>query len=122
MAEIKPTVLLVDDESELLDLYSTEFEYAGFSTLRASNGKEAYQLFQKEKIDVVVSDVRMPGGDGVELLEKIKKTAPNIPVILVTGYADITLDQAIKKGAATLISKPADYDDLIATVQKSIDP
>ena len=65
-------ILVVDDEPDLRELLADEFEYAGHKPFLASNGKEAYDLCTNEEFDAVISDVRMPGGDGIELLEDIE--------------------------------------------------
>jgi len=114
-------VLIVDDEAELCELFSLALENAGFETLTASNGNDAFRIVNERRIDVVVSDVRMPGGDGIDLLEKIRSLPARTPaVILVTGFADLSADEARRRGAAAFLSKPIDFEVLVETVKKSL--
>jgi CheY-like chemotaxis protein len=116
-------VLVVDDEPDLRELVILELQEAGFQTLEAPNGKVAFEIVQKEQVDVVVTDVRMPGGGGVELLDEIKKRNPESPaVIMVTGFADLGVDEAFDRGAEALISKPYHYDALIELTKQILTP
>ncbi len=111
------TILVVDDEEALRKAIIFDFKRKGFHVFEAGNGKDAFEIVKKEKIDVVLSDVRMPGGDGIELLEKIKGLSSNIPVVmLITGFADITLEDAYDKGANAMFPKPFDRKVLFDSV------
>lgn len=122
MKEIKDlTILVVDDEPDLGELVAFEFELVGANVLSASNGKEALELVQNNSIDVVVSDIRMPGGDGVELLENLRAKDPKSPtLVFMTGFADITLEDAYDKGAVAMFGKPFNRNELIDTVRVSV--
>src|SRR5262245_62156289 len=85
-------VLVVDDEPDLREMVSFEFELKGHQVHSAENGSAAFDVFQKNPIDIVITDVRMPGGDGPELLDKVKSKNPAVPVIFITGFSDITLE------------------------------
>jgi two-component system response regulator (stage 0 sporulation protein F) len=82
-----PTVLIVDDEKNLLELYRSELSAEGYEVLVASTGKEAVELLQKKKPDVVVMDIRMPEMDGIEALGKVVARHKNIPVIINTAFS-----------------------------------
>jgi len=113
------TLLVVDDEADLRDIVASELEFMGSRVFQAENVKVAQQLLSEHDIDLVVSDIRMPGGTGVDLLNSMKhKNVLNPPIILITGFADITLEDALDKGAEALMSKPFKLDDLIQTVVK----
>jgi CheY-like chemotaxis protein len=117
-------ILVVDDEPDLCDLVSEEFEFAGCQTLRASSGNQALEIFEANELDAVVSDVRMADGNGIELLDKIKAGPKSSALVfLVTGFADITKEKALAKGASALIGKPYDISDLcqlvLAALEKS---
>ena len=114
-------ILVVDDEPDLRELLADGFEYAGHQSYLACNGREAYDLCSSEEFDAVISDVRMPGGSGIELLERLRNTKTPPEVFLVTGYADITKDIAIKKGAANLLTKPYDIIELCASVLNALE-
>jgi CheY-like chemotaxis protein len=87
------------------------------TVLSAENGVKAFELVKTNKLNLVVSDMRMPGGDGMRLLEQIRAYDPTIPnVIFVTGFADVTAEECIAKGAFKVISKPYDRKDLFNAV------
>lgn len=116
----KQIILAVDDEPDLLEIMTFMIENAGFEVLTASNSNEALDLVKKNNISVIVSDVRMPGGDGIHLLDNINKAAPptGLPVILVTGYADSSEEEMKTKGAKAVMSKPIDFSSLIKTINQ----
>ena len=115
------TILIVDDETPLRKALVFDFKRRGFQVLDAGNGKDAFGLVQSRKIDIVLSDVRMPGGDGVELLDKIKALNPELPVVIfITGFADISIEDAHDKGADAVFAKPFDRKALMAAVMKAI--
>jgi CheY-like chemotaxis protein len=116
-------VLVVDDEPDLRELVILELQEAGFQTVEAPNGKAAFEIVKSDSIDVVVTDVRMPGGSGVELLDEIKKRNPERPaVIMVTGFADLSVDEAFDRGAEALLSKPYRYETLINLTKQILTP
>ena len=115
------TILVVDDEVDLRGAIAFELEMEGAQVLQASGGHEALELVKMKSPNLVISDVRMPHGDGVELLDNIKKLNPWMPtVLLITGFADLTPDQAYAKGVAGFISKPFDPDTFLKLVLRSI--
>jgi two-component system response regulator (stage 0 sporulation protein F) len=82
-----PTVLIVDDEKNLLELYKSELSAEGYDVLVASTGKEAVEILKRRKPDVVVMDIRMPEMDGIEALGKVVARYKNIPVIINTAFS-----------------------------------
>ena len=115
------TILIVDDEPALRKALSFDFKRKGFQVLEAANGKDAFELVRNKTIDVVISDIRMPEGDGVELLERIRALQPRNPVVILnTGFADISLEDAYDKGADAVFSKPFDRKVLAAAVIKAL--
>lgn len=119
MASKIQRVLLVDDEPDFLEMLASRFRSAGFDVLEASNGRLAFDLASREDIDLIVSDVRMPGGDGIELMHRVAALVPNPPpVILVTGYVDDTSEELIAEGAAALLAKPFPWKDLLSAVRE----
>lgn len=101
-------VLVVDDEADLREIISEDFQLLGADVSTAENGQAAYELAMKIHPDAIVSDIRMPGGDGIELLKRIRssvlKKQPR--VILITGFADVTMEQAKEMGAQGMLPKP----------------
>jgi CheY-like chemotaxis protein len=116
-------VLVVDDEELLRESLAMTFEARGFKTLTARNGKEALEIATKQKVDLIVSDMRMPEGDGVWLLDKLRALHHSKPpVILATGFADITLEDAYAKGAEVILPKPFSINQLMAGVGHALCP
>lgn len=122
MREIKDlTILVVDDEPDLGELVAFEFELLGARVLNAINGEAAFSLVREAQIDVVVSDIRMPGGDGISLLENLRGVDPlHPPLLFMTGFSDITIEDAYEKGAVAMFGKPFDRNDLIEAVARSV--
>lgn len=114
--------MVVDDEPDLRELLCSELQYHGAETVSAKDGNEAFQILQREKIDVIVSDVRMPGGDGIALVDKIRESRnhAHIKIFLVTGFADVTLETARRKGVVDILSKPIDWDALIEQIYRAV--
>lgn len=114
-------ILIVDDEPDLRELLAEEFLHHGCEILEAANGQLALECVLRNKIDVVISDVRMPDMNGTHLLEKIRERDPVKPhVFLLTGYADIDSKEAIKKGAKALFLKPIDWQKLVAQIEECL--
>jgi DNA-binding response OmpR family regulator len=79
-------IMVVDDEKNILSLYQLELEEEGYEVVTANSGKEALELFDKEKPDLVTLDIMMPNMDGIQVLRKLKEKNPNVPVIILTAY------------------------------------
>lgn len=117
------TLLVVDDETDLRDIVASELEFMGAKVFQAENISVAQNILNQEPIDLIVSDIRMPGGTGIDLLDIVKAKDENVPpVILITGFADITLEDAFNKGAEALLNKPFKLDDLIKLVVRYTSP
>jgi CheY-like chemotaxis protein len=118
------TLLVVDDETDLRDIVASELEFMGAKVFQAENILTAKDLLKKHSIDLIVSDIRMPGGTGIDLLNYLKAIdVHRPPIILITGFADITVEEAHALGAEAIMNKPFKLDDLIATVAKfTMDP
>lgn len=118
MKEPKDVVLLVvDDEDDLRKAIVRDFTRRGYRVLAARNGAEALAIVKEQPVDIVLSDVRMPGGDGIELLKKLKDLSPATPVFMfITGFADMSLEQAYDWGAEAVFEKPFDRAALFKAV------
>ena len=118
MDQVKPefTVLVVDDEQAFLEVLTIDFELSGCRVLTAPSGHKAFDIIQHEKVDVVLTDVRMSDGDGIELLDRIKASRPEIPVIFMTGFTDLPYSEAKERGAEAVVWKPFDLEELNRTV------
>jgi signal transduction histidine kinase len=113
------TILIVDDEAVIRDLCSRALK--GYHIVQAGNGKDALALFEKGGIDVILTDVMMPGMDGIELLKRLKEKEPTIVVVVMTGFAekDVILN-ALKADADDFISKPLNLLQLKTAIDKAL--
>lgn len=108
-----PRILLVDDEVDILNVLKFVLEKEGFQVDTAQSGEEALRLFEKSHYDIVLSDLKMPGIDGIQLLERVKELSPSTDVVIMTAYASIdSAVTAIKKGASDYIVKPFINEDV----------
>ncbi len=106
-------ILVVDDETSITELISEELVDEGATTLQAGNAFEAVVQLQTNAVDVIVSDIRMLGGDGVTLLDQIRKVDPSRPpLIFITGFSDLSTQDTYGKGAEAVIAKPFEFEDL----------
>lgn len=116
-------ILVVDDQEENRDMLSRRLVKKGYETLVAENGMEALELIEKEPIDIVLLDIRMPGLDGNEVLERIRKnySPTDLPVIMVT--AEVDSDSELKSlglGADDYITKPINFQILLARLKNKL--
>ena len=115
------TVLIVDDEKNYPRILGAVLEDEGFEILTANSGPDALEILQNAEVDLVLTDMKMPEMDGIDLLEKIKTRDAQLPVIMMTAHG--TVDKAVEameKGAYSYILKPFDNDRLIIYVNKAI--
>src|SRR4026209_792166 len=102
-----PTILVVDDDLESRAAMVKVLESVGYKTLEADNGQSGLDLILDDNIDVLVTDLRLPVMDGVELLKRAKAADQEIEVILITGHGSVEIAvEAIKEGAYDFITKP----------------
>ena len=101
-------ILVVDDEPNMLRLLKTILmDKTGYEVTTTNNPLEVSKLLQEEPYDLVVSDLKMPLVDGIDLIDIIKKISPDLPIIIITAYGTIeTAEEAIQKGAYDFITKP----------------
>jgi len=113
-------VLLVDDETGILDTLRILFRGEGYEVFTALGGEEALGILSREKPDLVVTDIRMPGTSGLEVLARTRETDPEIPVILMTAQASLqSAVRAVNEGAYYYIQKPFANDELLAICQRA---
>src|SRR3990172_1150989 len=114
-------VWIVDDDKSIRWVLEKALSMEGIVITGFSDPREVLEKLGREKPDVIISDVRMPGMDGISLLEKIKRLAPAVPVIIMTAYSD--LDRAVaafREGAFEFLSKPFDVDEVVSLVRRAI--
>lgn len=105
-------VLIVDDDPVLNEINQQIFLTIGVESDLASSGNEAFKLFSSNSYDLVLSDIRMPDGDGIDLLKRIRAIS-DIPVILLTGMSDLEESELKALGANAVLNKPVQIDTLI---------
>ena len=121
MSKKKPTILITDDEKSIRGALKEILEFENYSTVEAENGTEALQIVDKEVVDLVVLDIKMKGMDGIEVLEKIKKNHPELPVIMISGHGTIKIAvEATKIGAFDFLEKPPDLNRLLISVRNAL--
>jgi two-component system, NtrC family, response regulator AtoC len=111
------TILVVDDEPELREIVMENLAYFGAEVVGVANGAEAWAELNKRYFDVVLSDTRMPGGDGFELIKRISSDSQLKPLLfLVTGYTDLSLAEAQKYGVIEIFTKPFSMQNIILAI------
>ena len=115
------SLLIADDEKNIRSGLELAFEDEGYTVVTAADGKEAWEKLQKNAIDLVITDLRMPEMDGYELLKRISAAYPTLPVIVLTGHGTIeTAVETMRDGAVDFFTKPVDIDKLLLVVKKTI--
>ncbi len=115
-------ILVIDDEKSIRNTLKEVLEYEKHEIELSSDGNEGLVLFRENKYDVVLLDIKMPGMDGIEVLENITAESQDVPVIMISGHGNIdTAVEAIKKGAYDFIEKPLDLNRLLITIRNALD-
>jgi len=116
------TILIVDDEKNYPPILSAVLKEEGFETFTANSGPEALQILENSDVDLVLTDMKMPVMDGIELLEKVKMKDPKLPIIMMTAYGTVEKAvEAMQKGAYNYILKPFDNERLVIYVNKALE-
>ena len=115
-------LLLIDDEPDILRVLSRSLRADGFTVSTAGNGESGLSQFRSEQPDIVLTDIKMPGMDGIEVLKQVKQEDPGTEVIMVTGHGDIeNAIEALKYGASDFITKPVRDDALALALKRAQD-
>ncbi len=115
------TILVVDDERLFLNLVREELQKAGFTVLTAETGAEAVDVLAKHPVQAAIMDVVMPSIGGLELLPRVRKDHPHLPIIVVSGRASfLTGVHAMRMGAVDFLRKPVNFEELVQTVRNAI--
>jgi DNA-binding NtrC family response regulator len=115
--EDKPTILVVDDNQDLLETFAMILKRRGYNVQTALNGLSAIDKFKEQEFDVTLMDIVMPEMNGVDAFKKIKEMRPDAPIILMTAYSDEELIQSAKdEGARQIIHKPIRIDQLMELI------
>jgi len=115
-------ILIIDDEKAIRKTLSEILSYEGYKIEEAGDGEEGLRRFRDKTFDVVLCDIKMPKLDGIEFLEKVRESNPDVPVIMISGHGNIdTAVEAVKKGAYDYIAKPPDLNRLLITIRNAMD-
>lgn len=108
------SVLVVDDDEVVLNAIGSFLRNHKFDVLEASGGNEAFEILKSEcKVDIVVSDIQMPNGNGIELLERITRGPHPLPVVLISGYSQTSAEEIRDIGAVAFLQKPFNPGELV---------
>ncbi len=119
---MKPRILVVDDEAAVRDSLKMTLEYDGYDVTLAATGEEGVKLIEREAPDLVFLDVKMPGMDGLEVLQKVRHLAEVTPIVVISGHGDIsTAVEATRLGAFDFIEKPLERERVLVTVRNAVD-
>ncbi|MEM1973824.1 MAG: response regulator [Thermoplasmata archaeon] len=115
-------ILIVDDEPDMLKLLSLILrEKTNYEITTTNNPIEALELVKTQNFDLVITDLKMPGLDGLQLLEEVKKKDEDIPVVIITAYGTIdAATEAIQKGGFDFITKPFKKEQILFTIEKAL--
>ncbi len=116
-------ILIVDDELDMLMLLRMMIEDStDYEVETTNNPSEAIKMLKEKDIDLVISDLKMPGMDGIELFDELREVSPDVPVIIITAYGSLELaDEAMKKGVADFITKPFRKDNILFTISRVLE-
>ena len=116
-------ILVVDDEPNMLRLLKTVItDKTDYEVVTTNNSLEVPKLVQDEHFDLVITDLKMPLVDGMDVIEITKKNDPNIPIIIITAYGTIeTAEEAVQKGAYDFITKPFRRETILITIKRALE-
>lgn len=118
----KGTVLVIDDEESIRDTFRMIFDFEGYSLLTAGSGEEGLDIVAKDNPDIIFLDVKLPGIDGLETLDKIKQSGVGTPVIMISGHGTIeTAVEATKRGAFNFLEKPLERERLVLLAKNALE-
>ncbi len=118
---MKPRILVIDDEAAIRDSLKMILEYEGYEVMQAATGQEGVKLVEREAPDLVFLDIKMPGMDGLEVLQKLEHMVETTPIVVISGHGDMaTAVKATKLGAFDYIDKPLAQDRVLVTVRNAV--
>jgi DNA-binding NtrC family response regulator len=118
----KGKILIIDDDPSITRSLELAFVERGFEVITSNDGKKGLEKFEEGGVAIILTDLKMPGMDGIEILRKVKERSPETEVIIITGHADVpSAIQAMKLGAYDYISKPLNLDELEVLVERALE-
>ena len=119
---MNPRILVIDDESAIRDSFRMILEYEGYEVLAAATGEEGIAQAEREAPDLIFLDVKMPGMDGIEVLQRLRHIVEVTPVVVISGHGTVsTAVEATKLGAFDFIEKPVERERVLVTIRNAID-
>jgi two-component system nitrogen regulation response regulator NtrX len=119
---MKPRILVIDDEAGIRESLKMILEYEGYECLLAATGPDGINLAEREPVDLVFLDIKMPGMDGLEVLERLRGRSDTLPVVMISGHGTVsTAVEATRKGAFDFIEKPLASDRVLVTIRNALD-
>ena len=119
---MKPRILVIDDDAEIRKSFKMTLEYAGYDVVLAATGEEGVKLVENDAPDLVFCDIKMPGMDGLEVLQKLRHLVEVTPIVIITGNADIqNAVEATRLGAFDFIEKPVSSERILVSVRNAVD-
>ena len=117
----KKRILVVEDDEEMRSLLKDFIEAEGFETDSASNGSEAFRKLAKESFDLIITDVRMPGLTGLDILPGVRKLQPEASIIVITAFgSEEVCRRAFERGATAYLEKPIHFSKLRALIHENV--
>lgn len=119
---MKQTIVIIEDKESMAEMLKEALEAEGYMVLLARDGDEGARLIKEEGVDLILTDLKLPKKDGMEILNLVREESPLTPVIIMTAYGSIeTAVRAIKEGAFDFITKPFDIDHLLVLIRRAIE-
>ncbi len=120
-AELLKKILIIDDEPKIRKVIVSQIKSGGKCAFEASNRHEAFKIIASENIDIVICDIKLEDDNGIEILREIRKSNPDLPVIMLTGYIDSeNIDLSRKIGCTDILLKPVRKEKLIESIDKAL--
>ena len=114
------TIMIVDDEIDLAEIIAEDLEDHGYKVVIATSGDEGMTIVKNEKIDFILSDIKMPNGTGKELLVNVRNYNSELPVVvLMSGYSELTESELTDLGASALMAKPVSSQQIVEFIEKT---
>ncbi|GAB4344271.1 MAG: hypothetical protein Kow0099_23570 [Candidatus Abyssubacteria bacterium] len=119
---IRESILLVDDDLEFRKAMKRTFERSGYDITVAADGQEALDLLDTQDFDLIITDLRMPNVNGIQLMEEIRKRKINVPVIFITAFGEVeSYMDLMNMGAFDYINKPVKGQDILTVARKALE-
>lgn len=113
------TILVIDDDVEMRDVLFDLLSLDGYEVLLAADGSSGIERYRNSLPELVITDLKMPNVDGIEVLEELKNEFPDTPIMVITGVSDMTMiEEAIEHAANRILKKPFEVDELLTAIDE----